>query len=681
MKKLLSAIVALTLLLTCALPGALAEVDKKEMVYVLADADGSVNDVIVSERLYNRDGEAQLTDVSRLTDIENVGGDQTWTEENGNLVWNADGADIRYEGSSTEPLPVTVSLRYTLDGQEMTAEELKGKSGHLVIDVTYRAEQMEEVAVGDQLATMPMPFFAATVLLADESVFQNVTVDNGRVLDIGDRSLVVAMGLPGVEECLNLAAYEELEDVNIPTAARIEADVTDFALDGTYTLATNSIFSDVDVDEEGLDIDLDQIQDDLTDAMNQLLDGASQLRDGAQELKDGVDELSDGLTEIDSNSAKLVDAAQQLLQTVLDTANESLSGKAADLAKLNIEVRTLTIDNYADEVARLQREYLANVEDYVLEQADAQLSDKVNAAVREEVVRQVNEAARQQVEEKVRQAVEAEVRSQVEAGAAELVRSKVNEAVEQKVRAAVEAEVRAQVESGVNAAVRQQVEAAVRNPDEATLNAQIEQQMQTEAVQKEIEANVETMMKSDEVQKLIDAQLEQAVRAKVEAAFEQNVRAQVEQAVRAEEEKAVAAAVEQQIRKQVEEELKPQTPAEPTPIPEPTAAPAPSASAGAEETSEPSTLARMMGWLLPSANAEEPSFEDKVNAIVAEKMASDEVKAQIQAQTDAQMQSADVQARIDARGSEKADGRPRRARSGRGRREAPGSGKGRGRRA
>ena len=157
MKKLLSAIVALTLLLTCVLPGALAEVDKKEMVYVLADADGSVNDVIVSERLYNRDGEAQLTDVSRLTDIENVGGDQTWTEENGNLVWNADGADIRYEGNSTEPLPVTVSLRYTLDGQEMTAEELKGKSGHLVIDVTYRAEQMEEVAVGDQLVTMPMP--------------------------------------------------------------------------------------------------------------------------------------------------------------------------------------------------------------------------------------------------------------------------------------------------------------------------------------------------------------------------------------------------------------------------------------------------------------------------------------------------------------------------------------------
>ncbi len=78
-KRILSAVIALTLLLTAVLSGASAEVDKKEMVYVLANADGSVNDIIVSERLYNRNGEAQLHDESSLTDIENVGGDETFT--------------------------------------------------------------------------------------------------------------------------------------------------------------------------------------------------------------------------------------------------------------------------------------------------------------------------------------------------------------------------------------------------------------------------------------------------------------------------------------------------------------------------------------------------------------------------------------------------------------------------
>ena len=121
-KRILSAVIALTLLLTAVLSGASAEVDKKEMVYVLANADGSVNDIIVSERLYNRNGEAQLHDESSLTDIENVGGDETFTNENGVLVWNANGADIRYEGNSDRPLPVSVTVRYYLDGQEMTAD-------------------------------------------------------------------------------------------------------------------------------------------------------------------------------------------------------------------------------------------------------------------------------------------------------------------------------------------------------------------------------------------------------------------------------------------------------------------------------------------------------------------------------------------------------------------------------
>ena len=314
MKKRIMALIVAAIMLLTAVPS-LADVDKKEMVYVLANADGSVDDIIVSERLYNRNGEAQLHDESSLTDIENVGGDETFTNENGVLVWNANGADIRYEGNSDRPLPVSVTLRYYLDGQEMTADQIAGKSGHLAIDVEYRAEQYEDVAVGDETVSMPMPFLAATVLLTDEANFKNITVDNGRVLDIGDRSVIVAMGLPGVSEALNLAAYEEL-DVEIPTTARIEADVTDFALDGTYTLATNSIFNDIDTDEGELDIDLDQMQDDLSDAMEQLLDGATQLRDGAQELSDGATELSDGLNEIDSNSDKLVDAAKQLLQTV-----------------------------------------------------------------------------------------------------------------------------------------------------------------------------------------------------------------------------------------------------------------------------------------------------------------------------------------------------------------------------
>ena len=60
----LSALIALTLLLGATLP-ALAE-DKKETVFVIADAAGAVDHIIVSARLYNPEGLDALTDVSYL---------------------------------------------------------------------------------------------------------------------------------------------------------------------------------------------------------------------------------------------------------------------------------------------------------------------------------------------------------------------------------------------------------------------------------------------------------------------------------------------------------------------------------------------------------------------------------------------------------------------------------------
>ena len=90
----------------------------------------------------------------------------------------------------------------------------------------------------------------------------------------------------------------------------------------------------------------------------------------AEELLDGTQDLYDGLSEIDANSAALTDGARQVLDTVLETANETLAESEGDFAKLGITLNTLTIDNYASEIDRLQTEMLNNLEDYVIEQAD-----------------------------------------------------------------------------------------------------------------------------------------------------------------------------------------------------------------------------------------------------------------------------------------------------------------------
>ena len=120
-KQLLRLVALMTTLMLAVLPLAgLAEetdaVDKKETVFVLAGADGTPLDIVVSEKLHNADGAATLNDVSSLTDIENLSGDETFTAENGALVWDAQGNDIHYEGKSDAELPVGLKITYTLDG-------------------------------------------------------------------------------------------------------------------------------------------------------------------------------------------------------------------------------------------------------------------------------------------------------------------------------------------------------------------------------------------------------------------------------------------------------------------------------------------------------------------------------------------------------------------------------------
>ncbi len=598
--RVFAAIMAAVLLCAGTLPCALADpVDKKEMVYALAEADGTVSEIIVSERLYNRESAAVLRDESRLTGIENVGGEQTFEQNNERLIWQANGEAISYEGTSEETLPVGVSIRYLLDGQEIKPEALAGKSGHLVIQIDYQATRAESVSVGEEREDMVMPFLMATALLADKEVYRNIEVTNGHVIDAGNLTMVLCFGLPGLSEALRLDEIEDF-DLDIPVHAEISADVTDYSCSGTYTLATNSFLKETEDGGLSLDLDVEGLKDDLGDAIDQLLTGAEELRDGAGELKDGAAELADGLAEIDANSQTLTDAAAQVLDTVLTTANDTLAESRADFARLGITLNPLTAENYDAEIGRLERELLANVEDYVYRQADETLKGKVSDAVRAEVISQVKAAAQAQVEAKVLEAVQAEVQRQVEAGAQQLVVSKVQEGARAQVRRQVEAAVREKVCAAVESAARQKVEDAVRHPDEATLNAQIEQQMQSDEVQAQVEAALAQQMHSDEVQKLIDAQLEPMVRPQVEAAFREQISQQVSSGVRRQVEQQVRAAVEVQVRAEIEASL-----------------------------------------------AGDPDGATKVDAAVQEKMASDAIQAAIAQQTDDAMAADDVQNQID----------------------------------
>ena len=512
-----------------------AETSKDETVYVLAGADGTVQKIIVSDWIKNAMATDSLDDKTELSDIENIKGDESFTLGGDNsCVWDAQGNDIYYQGNIEKELPVQMSVCYTLDGQAIAPEALAGQSGHVTIRFDYQNMQYEEVLLDGKTEKIYVPFTMLTGMLLDTEVFRNVTISNGKLINDGDRIAVVGIAFPGLQEDLAISK----EKLDIPDYVEISADVENFEMGMTMTLATTELFGAIDSDK----LDLHELSDamaELTDAMDQLMDGSSQLYDGlctlleksgdlvsginklaegAAQLKAGAEsldsgaaqlqasaaQLSSGLNTLNANSSSLNGGARQVFSSLLSMANTQLS-------EAGLSVPALTIDNYAS----------------VLDGVIASLDDTaVYQAALEQVTATVN-ANRGMIEEKVTEAVQAQVEAEVSAQVTAAVQETVTQAVhenEAQFRAAViqqalgmtVEEYKAAIEAGL---VTQEQQDAVNAAVEAAMQAEIDARMQREEIQAQINAvtqqTVGEQMQSDEIQALIasntELQVQQAI--------------------------------------------------------------------------------------------------------------------------------------------------------------------------
>ena len=512
-----------------------AETSKDETVYVLAGADGTVQKIIVSDWIKNAMATDSLEDKTELSDIENIKGDESFTLGGDNsCVWDAQGNDIYYQGNIEKELPVQMSVCYTLDGQAIAPEALAGQSGHVTIRFDYQNMQYEEVLLDGKTEKIYVPFTMLTGMLLDTEVFRNVTVSNGKLINDGDRIAVVGIAFPGLQEDLAISK----EKLDIPDYVEISADVENFEMGMTMTLATTELFGAIDSDK----LDLHELSDamaELTDAMDQLMDGSSQLYDGlctlleksgdlvsginklaegaaqlkagaesldsgAAQLQAGAAQLSSGLNTLNANSSSLNGGARQVFSSLLSMANTQLS-------EAGLSVPALTIDNYAS----------------VLDGVIASLDDTaVYQAALEQVTATVN-ANRGMIEEKVTEAVQAQVEAEVSAQVTAAVQETVTQAVhenEAQFRAAViqqalgmtVEEYKAAIEAGL---VTQEQQDAVNAAVEAAMQAEIDARMQREEIQAQINAvtqqTVGEQMQSDEIQALIasntELQVQQAI--------------------------------------------------------------------------------------------------------------------------------------------------------------------------
>ena len=488
-KKIIAMLTALVMVLGCT--GALAENTKHERVYVVAGADGTVTSITDSIRLENTDGLDELADRTMLNGIQNVGGNEAFTLEGETLTWKADGKNVIYQGTSDKAPAVLPVVTLTLDGEEISASDLKEKTGEAVLTVTYRTEGQA-------------PALALSVLPLPEEGISDLKAENAAVLTEAERSVLVGWAVPNMDATLQLPASfsatfhadhvdlgwmmtfcssDPLEAACREIDARVgDSDPETLLKEATALLTALKDGSDLPATEGKTKEITDKINE-LNKGLNDLDAGALQLTEGAQQVSDGAAALNTGLGTLEKNNEALNSGAEQIFAAILNTANDQIA--ASGLADAGVTVPALTAENYAE----------------ILDGVTAQLEPDTLKA-----------AASAKVAEEVRKQVTAN-EDQIRAGVQEAVKGKVLEAVLKAAGFEMTAEQYAAALKGglVSKEQAAQVDTAVeaQMKSEAIL-AQTEAAVQ-EQIEKLVTENTEAYLAKDET---ITAKLAQAAAAR-----------------------------------------------------------------------------------------------------------------------------------------------------------------------
>lgn len=485
-----------------------SEVRKDETVYVLAGADGSVEKIIVSDWIKNTLGSTALSDQSDLSNVEAVREGESYTMNGDNMrVWDANGNDVYYQGDIALEVPVALSVSYKLDGKSVSPSELAGQSGKVTIRFDYTNHQSETVEIDGTKEDIYVPFAMLSGMILNNDSFTNVEVSNGKLINDGDRTVVVGIAFPGLQD--NLAV--DSDKLEIPDYVEITADVTDFEMSNTITVATNEVFNDLDTEELDSFDDLKASLNDLTDAMEQLMDGSSQLYDGlctlldksgelisgidqlaegaerlktgtgtlssgASDLADGASALASGLGELASNSDSLNAGSRQVFDSLLSMAD-------SQLAAAGLSVPKLTVENYAETLNAL----IASLD-------ETSVAEQAHAAALEAVTSQVY-ASRDTITAAVTATVQQEISVQVTAA----VRSNVEEQV-----LAAMGLTRESYESGI-------ADGTISEEQQAQISATVDNQMNSDSVKAAFDQQVAAQLQTEQVQALIAAKTEEQI--------------------------------------------------------------------------------------------------------------------------------------------------------------------------
>lgn len=306
--------------------------EKTETVYSVLNSDGSISDTIVSSWLHDEDGINNIKETLNLTDVKNIKSNEKPSKDGNTYTWNAKGNDVYYEGTGTKQLPVSVKLRYELDGQEMSAKDMEGKSGHLKLTISFTNNYSEVKNINGKSIVIHPSYLAGGMLNMSTGNFSNVKCESGKIVNDGTNEMLAFANIPGLNETLRSAGLDKVNNqLGISDDVTVEADVNNFDLGSIMVGMTNEIDLASELGEIGSVSELTDGIDQLIEADDQLIDGSKQLYDGTTQLKEGIAPLSSAYPQIET----LTNAFDQLHDGTT-TLSTGLNQYTAGVDQLNV---------------------------------------------------------------------------------------------------------------------------------------------------------------------------------------------------------------------------------------------------------------------------------------------------------------------------------------------------------
>ncbi len=299
-KNIAAAALSVLLLSSLTVPAlaAAAPPAKEEVIYVMTDAAGKVTDM----EAVNIFPGGSITDYGDYSAVKVLNTTDNIHQSGEKITLYSAAERVYYQGTmKSSVIPWNISIRYLLNGVELPAEDIAGKSGALEIRFSV---SKNESCTGS--------------FYEDYALQASFTLDTKRCKNILSSGATAAN--VGSDKQLT---YTILPDSGIETA--ITADVTDFEMD---SVAINGVRLelDLDVDDSAL---TDKI-DDVVSAIDELNNGAQELQSGAFELYDATQTLCSGACELHSGAISLSSGAGELYSglSTLATKNSTLTDAA-----------------------------------------------------------------------------------------------------------------------------------------------------------------------------------------------------------------------------------------------------------------------------------------------------------------------------------------------------------------